>query len=112
MKTDQLLDQDQAPAPSFPEIVSIALHRLKKRLQRHYQKAYPDSGQIINLILDEEEARAQQLSFFPHLIFPDLVDAHFAELGLQPAETRRDTAYPSRDFGKARMPKTVFALGG
>jgi hypothetical protein len=78
MKTDQLHDQD--PAPSFPKIVSIALGRLKKRLRRHYQKAYPDSGEIIDLVLNEEEAKAQQLSFFPHLIFPDLVDAHFAKL--------------------------------
>ena len=108
MQTDQM----QEPAPLFPKTVSLALGRLKKRLQHDYQKAYPDSGQIIHLVLDEEEAKAQQLSFFPHLIFPDLVDAHFAELGLQPAETRRGTASPSRDFGKARMPKTVFALGG
>jgi hypothetical protein len=78
MKTDQLLDQDQEP--SFSKIVSIALGRLKKRLLRRYQKTYPDSGEIINLVLDEEEARAQQLSFFPHLIFPDLVDAHFTKL--------------------------------
>jgi hypothetical protein len=110
MKTDQLLDQD--PAPSFPKIVSIALGRLKKRLQRHYQKAYPESGEIINLVLDEEEANAQQISFFPHLIFPDLVDVHVAKLGLQPGETPRDTAYPPRDFTTTRIPKTAFALCG
>ena len=108
MKTDQL----QEPASLFPKMVSLALGRLKKQLQHDYQKAYPDSGEIIHLVLDEEEAKAQQLSFFPHLIFPDLVDAHFARLGLQPAETRRDTASPSRDFGKARMSKTAFALCG
>jgi hypothetical protein len=110
MKTDQLLDQD--PAPSFPKMISIALGRLKKRLQRHYQKAYPDSGEIINLVLDEEEAKAQQLTFFPHLIFPDLVDARFAKLGLQPAETRRDSASPSHHFRTTRMPKIAFALCG
>lgn len=110
MKIDQLQDQDQDPA--FPKIVSIALGRLKKRLQRHYQKAYPDSGEIINLVLNEEEAKAQQLSFFPHLIFPDLVDAHFATLGLQPAKTRRDTASPSHHFTTTRMRKTAFALCG
>ena len=36
------------------------------------------------LLLDEEEARAREISFFPHLILPDLVEVHIAELGLQP----------------------------
>ena len=101
MKTDQLHNQDQAPAPSFPKIVSIALSRLKKRLQRHYQKAYPDSGEIIHRMIDEEEAKAREISFFPHLILPDLVDARIAQLGLQPA-----------DFTTTKMPKTAFALCG
>jgi hypothetical protein len=51
MKTDEL----QKPAPIFAQIVSLAIGRLKKRLQRYYQKAYPDSGEIIHLIIDEEE---------------------------------------------------------
>jgi len=80
MKTDQL----QEPTPLSPQMVSGALGRLKKRLQHRYQKTYPDSGEIIQLLLDEEEARAREISFFPHLILPDLVEAHIAELGLQP----------------------------
>lgn len=81
MKTDQL----QKPAPIFAQIVSLAIGRLKKRLQRYYQKAYPDSGEIIHLIIDEEEVKAWEISFFPHLILPDLVNARIGKLGLQPA---------------------------
>ncbi len=106
MKTDHL----QEPASLFPQMVSVALGRLKKRLQHDYQKAYPDSGEIIHLVLDEEEAKAWQISFFPHLIMPDLVDAHIAKLSLQPAETRHDTADFSHDFTTTEMPKTAFAL--
>jgi len=97
MKTDQL----QEPASLFPKMVSLALGRLKKQLQHDYQKAYPDSGEIIHLVLDEEEAKAWEISFFPHLILPDLVDARIAQLGLQPA-----------DFTTTKMPKTAFALCG
>ena len=97
MKTDQ----PQEPAALFPKMVSIALGRLKKQLQHDYQKTYPDSGEIIHLVLDEEEAKAWEISFFPHLILPDLVDARIAQLGLQPA-----------DFTTTEMPKTAFALCG
>ena len=79
MKTDQL----QEPAALFPKMVSVALGRLKKQLQHDYRKAYPDSGEIIHLVLDEEEAKAWEISFVPHLILPDLVDARLAKLGLQ-----------------------------
>jgi hypothetical protein len=68
MKTDQ----PQEPAPIFAQRVSVALGRLKKRLQRYYQKAYPDSGEIIHRMIDEEEAKARELSFFPHLILSTL----------------------------------------
>jgi hypothetical protein len=106
MKTDQLHE----PAPLFAQMVSVALGRLKKRLQRNYQKAYPDSGEIIHLIIDEEEAKAWKISFFPHLILPDLVDARIGKLGLEPAQTRHDTAGLSHDFTTSETPKTAFAL--
>jgi hypothetical protein len=94
MKTEQ----PQEPAPIFAQIVSLAIGRLKKRLQRYYQKAYPDSGEIIRRMIDEEEAKAREISFFPHLILPDLVDAGIGKLGLQPDETRHDTAGLSPEF--------------
>jgi hypothetical protein len=105
MKTDQLHE----PAPLFAQMVSVALGRLKKRLQRNYQKAYPDSGQIIHLVIDEEEAKAWKISFFPHLILPDLVDARIGKLGLQPDETRHDTARLWSEFTTTEVPKTAFA---
>ena len=108
MKTDQ----PQEPAPIFAQMVSVALGRLKKRLQRYYKKAYPDSGEIIHRMIDEEEAKAWEISFFPHLILPDLVDARIGKLGLQPAETRHDTAGLSHDFTTTETPKTAFALCG
>ena len=108
MKTDQ----PQEPAPIFAQMVSVALGRLKKRLQRYYQKAYPDSGEIIHRMIDEEEAKAWEISFFPHLILPDLVDARIGKLGFQPVETRHDTAGLSHDFTATEMPKTDFALCG
>jgi len=76
MKTPHLPD----PAPAFPHMVSVALSQLKQRLQQDYQKAYPDSGEIIQLVLDQEEAKAREISFFPHLIMPDLVETKIAEL--------------------------------
>jgi hypothetical protein len=106
MKTDQ----SHETAPLFAQMVSAALRRLKKRLKRYYQKAYPDSGEIIDLIIGEEEAAAWEISFFPHLILPDLVDARIGKLGLQPADTRHDTADFSHDFTTTEMPKTAFAL--
>jgi hypothetical protein len=108
MKTDQ----PQEPAPIFAQMVSLAIGRLKKRLQRYYQKAYPDSGEIIRRMIDEEEAKAWEISFFPHLILPDLVDARIGKLGLQPDDTRHDTAGLLPEFTTTEMPKTAFALCG
>jgi len=104
--------QPQEPAPIFAQIVSLAVGRLKKRLQRYYQKAYPDSGEIIRRMIDEEEAKAWEISFFPHLILPDLVEARIGKLGLPPDETRHDTAGLSPEFITPEMPKTAFALCG
>ena len=83
-------------APLFPELISVALSQLKTRLRDNYQKAYPDSGEIIHRLIDCEEARARELSFFPHLILPDLVEARFAELGLESAQASPDTTAASR----------------
>ena len=60
-----------------------AVSKLKNRLQRNYEQAYPGLRDLIRIILDEEEANAWNLSF-PHLFLPDLVEAHIAQLGLEP----------------------------
>ncbi|PYK18191.1 MAG: hypothetical protein DME55_07425 [Verrucomicrobia bacterium] len=67
--------------------MSAAVTQLKQKLQQDYERAYPGLGEIIHLILDEEEAKAWELSLFPHLFLPDLVEAHVAKLGLEPAVT-------------------------
>ena len=79
MKTDQYQD----PTAVFPQIVTNAVSKLKNRLQQDYERTYPDLGDLVRIVLDEEEAKAWDLSF-PHLFLPDLVEAHIAKLGLEP----------------------------
>ena len=87
MKTDQ---QSDAATAVFLQTVSAAVTRLKQKLMQDYERAYPSLGEIIHVVLDEEEAKAWELSLFPHLLLPDLVEAHVAKLGLQPTETKHD----------------------
>src|ERR1043166_1392439 len=82
MKTDTQAE------PVFLQTVSVALAQLKQRLQQDYEQAYPDLGQIIHIVLDQEEARAWELTLFPHLLLPDMVEAHLASLNLRPGRTR------------------------
>ena len=86
MQTDAPLQ----PTAVFLQNVSAALACLKEQLQRDYEAAYPELREVIHLVLDEEEAKARELSFFPHLFLPDLVESHISKLGLQPIETRHE----------------------
>jgi hypothetical protein len=108
MNTDQLPES----ATAFPQMVSVALGRLKERLQENYQQAYPDLGDIIHLLLDVEEAKARELSSFPHLFLPDLVEASIAILRMVPAETRHERIAVSPDFATTEAPQTGLALCG
>jgi hypothetical protein len=65
----------------FPEMVKTAVSELKERLRQDYERTYPGLGEIIRMVLDEEEANARKLSSFPHLFLPDLVEARIATLG-------------------------------
>ena len=87
MKTDLL---NEPTKTGFLQTVGIALDNLKQQLQRDYERVYPELGEVIHLILDEEESRAWSLTLFPHLLLPDLVEAHVAKLNLGPVE-RKDT---------------------
>jgi len=80
----------------FPLTVVGAISRLKERLQEDYEQTFPGLGEIIRLVLEEEEARAWELSSFPHLLLPDLVEARIGRLGLDPVT-------PCRDFGTAPL---------
>jgi hypothetical protein len=72
----------------FLQTVSVAMTQLKHQLQRDYERAYPNLREIINLVLEEEESRAWDLTIFPHLLLPDLVEAHVAKLNLRPVEAK------------------------
>jgi hypothetical protein len=84
----------------FLKTLTAAVTELKTRLQREYEQAYPGLGEIIRIVLDEEEAKAQELSFFAHLFLPDLVEEHIARLGLQPAHAKQNNILAPSDFTK------------
>ena len=83
-------DENGEAVTVFLQNLPGAVSKLKNRLQRNYEQAYPGLGDLIRIILDEEEATAWTLSSFPHLFLPDLVEAHIAQLGLQPVLLRHD----------------------
>ena len=85
MKTDQMIEPTNTV---FLQTVSLADTQLKRELQRDYERAYPELREVIHLVLDEEEANAWKLTPFPHLLLPDLVEAHVANLNLLPVETK------------------------
>src|SRR2546430_2287561 len=107
MKTDQ-----QSDAAVFLQTVSVAIAQLKQQLQRDYEQAYPNLREIIHLVLDEEEAKAWELSLFPHLLLPDLVEAHITNLNLQPAETRHDDVLVPHRWFELPTYQPALALAG
>src|SRR5216684_3801624 len=106
MKTDQQLKT----AAVFLQTVSVAIVQLKQQLQQDYEQAYPDLREIIHLVLDEEETKAWELSLFPHLLLPDLVEAHIEKLDLQPADTRRDDLLVPHYFAEVENYQSAFAI--
>ena len=79
----------------FLQRLTAAVAELKEQLHHDYEQMYPGLGEIIRIVLDEEEAKAWELSFFQHLFLPDLVEDHIAMLGLELAEIKRnDTLAP------------------
>src|SRR5438477_3868461 len=90
MKTDE----STKAATVFLQNLPGAVSKLKNRLQRDYERAYPGLGDLVRIVLDEEEAKAWELSF-PHLFLPDLVEARINQLGLEPPHTSRDYSWTS-----------------
>jgi hypothetical protein len=105
MKTDQ---PNQAAAVVFLQTVSVAVAQLKQRLQQNYERAHPDLGQLIHIVIDQEEARARELTLFPHLLLPDMVETHLASLNLHPVGTRHHAV----DRHKIETYESAFALCG
>ena len=59
MKTEEHLE----PTAVFIQRVTAAVSELKDHLQQDYERTYPGLGEIIRIVLDEEEAKAWGLSF-------------------------------------------------
>jgi hypothetical protein len=97
---------------AFLQTVASAMRKLKIRLQRDYEQAYPGLAEIIHLVLDQEEARARELSTFPHLFLPDLVEAHIAKLNLQPAEPTHEELLAPHGFSGFPSYQPAFAFCG
>ena len=90
MKTDQQPDPTRTV---FLQTVGVAIAQLKQQLQSDYEESYPELREIIHLVLDEEESRAWNLTIFPHLLLPDLVEAHIANLNLPLVETKHEDVF-------------------
>jgi hypothetical protein len=108
MKTDE---PNESP-PVFPQSVSVAVAHLKDRLQHDYQQAYPDLHEIIHLVLEEEEANAWELTAFPHLVLPDLVEAHIAKLNLRSPLTKHLGVFAPASSQEIEAYEPVFASCG
>ena len=106
MKTDL---PTQPTTTVFLQTVSVAVAQLKQRLQEDYEQAYPDLREIVHLVLDEEEAKAWELSLFPHLLLPDLVAAHVATLNLRPIETKHEVVCAAHRFNEMQTHQPALA---
>lgn len=111
-KEPKPMKTDTQPELVFLQRVSVALAQLKQRLQKDYEQAYPDLGEIIHLVLDDEEANAWELSLFPHLLLPDLVEARVINLNLQAIEAKHDDVFAPHGFNRIETGQPAFALCG
>src|SRR5256884_7845747 len=93
----------------FLHKLTAAVAELKEQLQHDYEQLYPGLGEIIRIVLDEEEAKAWELSFFPHLFLPDMVETHITNLNLQPVETRHEDVFDRHDCNKFETDQSAFA---
>ena len=93
------MEKNSSSAADLLPQISTALTQLKRELQHDYERANPSLREIIHLVLDQEEDSAWSLSAaFPHLVFPDLVEAHIARLNLRPADTRHQAVKGPREI--------------
>src|SRR5882762_5172812 len=92
-------DNDQPKELSYCQTAALAVLRLKQQLQHEYERAHPELRDVIPAILDQEEKNAWNLSSFPHLLVPDLVEARMAKLSLQ-TEGANDPAAAGKFFLK------------
>ena len=108
MKTEQ----HEPTTTVFLQTVGVALAQLKQQLQQDYEQAYPELREVIHLVLDEEESRAWNLTLFPHLLLPDLVEAHIATLNLRPVETKHADVFAPHHSHEINFHQPAYALCG
>jgi hypothetical protein len=109
------MKEDQTTEPNktvFLQTAALAVAQLKQQLQQDYEQAYPELREVIHLVLEEEESRAWNLTTFPHLLLPDLVDAHVEKLNLRPAEAKHEDLFAPDDFKHADIYQPALALCG
>jgi hypothetical protein len=109
MKTELVTEPNKTV---FLQTVSVALAQLKQRLQREYEQGYPDLRELIHIVLDQEEARAWELTFFPHLLLPDLVETHLASFNLHPVRTRHRHVFAAQDFNSVQPYESAVSFCG
>ena len=109
-RTQVMITDPNLELTGFLQMVSAAVRQLKQQLQDDYEQAYPQLRDIIHLVVDEEESRAWDLSLFPHLLLPDLVEAHVEKLNLVPAHTAHERVAQSQRFSAANNYEPVFGL--
>jgi hypothetical protein len=109
MKTDTITDPTKTV---FLQTVGVAIAQLKQQLQQDYEHAYPELREVIHLVLDEEESHAWELTLFPHLLLPDLVEAHVSKLNLRPVETKHEDLFAPRRSDEFGMYQPALALCG
>ena len=107
MKTEPLTEPNKTV---FLQTVAIALGNLKQQLQLDYERAYPELREVIHLVLDEEESRARDLTLFPHLLLPDLVEAHIAQLNLRPVKTKHAEVFATHAHDELENNQPIYAL--
>ena len=86
-------DLDHDTLVSFCERLTNAIAELTRRLQAHYERLHPDQGNLVRNAIADAEATAWELSSFPHLFLPDLIEARIGELPLPPAFVRSEAAF-------------------
>ena len=69
-KNAMRIEERLEPTAVFIQRITAAVSELKDHLQQDYERTYPSLGEIIRIVLNEEEAKAWELSFFPHLFAP------------------------------------------
>src|SRR5436190_8008111 len=77
---------------TYCERLTDAVADLTNRLQAHYEMAFPGHREAVRNAITEAEATAWEISNFPHLFLPDLVEARIEELISQPAFARSEVA--------------------